>query len=178
MNGTCSVCGATAPIETFLNDAWARKSLSLVITLPYGVAKNTLFYIGLFRNPAPNSRGITWARAYKLINELKALVEADFVEWSPGGPARPNSITAWSEALTRVIDHPPHRLPFKNHNYLRAIAHEIANALDKEKEYAKNKRVSTGQACKRRPESEPTPTKEGIKAFRKKLKKRMEKNHE
>ncbi len=53
--------------------------------------------------------------------------------------ARPNSAHAWGLAMERMIEKPPKGLPLKSHGYLRAIAYDIADEMDKQREVKKNR---------------------------------------
>jgi len=130
-----------------MNDANARKCFQMMAELPGPVQMRALPYITLFRPGAsgerPGARGLTWARVLKLLVELKALIIAGHVQWQQK-PARPCPPEAWAEAIDRMAESPPKTLPLKNHNYLRAIAYDIADAMDKEAESARIKAERSG----------------------------------
>jgi len=53
--------------------------------------------------------------------------------------ARPSSAKIWGDAMERMIECPPKRLPVKSHGYLRSVAYEIADEMDRKREVKKNK---------------------------------------
>ena len=57
---------------------------------------------------------------------------------SAGKSDRPNSSIAWSRALEQVIQRPPRRLPLETHGYLRRIAYDIADEMDRAAEVKHN----------------------------------------
>jgi len=123
-----------------MNDADARAALRIVAELPWSVSRMVLPYLALFRTPG---KGLKWTRALKLLADLDTLLKASHVQWEHR-PARANSAEAWAKAMERIIEHPPKTLPLKNHNYLRAVAWEIADEIDKAKESRKNEAERTG----------------------------------
>jgi len=77
------------------------------------------------------------------------------IQWDKN-VARPNSASAWGVAMDRVIEHPPKGLPLKTHGYLRAVAYEIADEMDRKREVKKNQEERTGQKSEARGQrSEP-----------------------
>ena len=79
---------------------------------------------------------MSWKRARRLVEQLERLVQEKEISWEHQ-PNRPNRVEAWSGAIEQMIASPPKRLPITNHNYLRRIAYEIADELDKQKERRK-----------------------------------------
>jgi hypothetical protein len=129
----CPSCGATNSAESWVNDALARQCLKIVGDLPYDVSKRCLAYISMFRSDTGKS--LAWVKALRLLAELQTEVGAAYIQWDKK-VARPNTAVAWGTAMERVIEHPPKSLPLKSHGYLKAIAYEIADDLDKKVEYA------------------------------------------
>jgi hypothetical protein len=132
----CPSCAAAHSAEAWANDAIARQCLAIVAELPAPVSRRSLAYLALFR-PA-SGRGLQWGKALRLLSELRGLVIDAYVQWD-GKVARPNSATAWGDAMEQVISHPPKRLPLKSHGYLHAIAYDLANDADRAVEVRKNK---------------------------------------
>lgn len=126
----CPSCGAMHSLEGWANDVDAREALRIVAGLPRQVAGWALPYLSLFR---PRARALSWKRARRLLDELRALVEAPEITWDCEVP-RPNHAKAWAQAMERVVCHPPKELPLGNHNYLRKIAYRIADEMDAEAE--------------------------------------------
>ena len=141
----CPSCGAVHSADSWQSDGQAREALRIVAELPREVSSRCLPYLALFR---PASRGLTWRRVLTLLAELKALIDDPYVQWKRN-PARPNAAHAWGQAMERVINHPPAGLPLTSHGYLRPIAYEIANDLDRaaeKKEVAAERRGSARPA--------------------------------
>ncbi|MBE9547668.1 MAG: hypothetical protein IMF10_09295 [Proteobacteria bacterium] len=184
MKLVCPSCGAVHSAEAWQNDPVARQCLKLAGEMPHAVASRCFAYLALFR-PArehpPSSpfkggtpplvpprggdsggcqRSLQWKKVLRLLSELKELVTLPHVQWGKA-VARPNSAHAWGTAMERMIEHPPKRLPLKSHGYLRSVAYEIADEMDKQREVKKNKAERTGQACHAKPEGRSV---EGIAA--------------
>jgi len=101
---------------------------------------------------------------------LKELATVSHVQWK-NQVARPNSAHAWGMAMERVIENPPKGLPLKSHGYLRAVAYEIADEADRQREVKKNKEERKGEAGNRRHGEERKPeriTGEEMKEIRRK----------
>jgi hypothetical protein len=124
----------------------------LVAQLPEAVSKKSLAYLALFR-PGPG-RGLIWSKALRLLSELSDRLRDPFIQWD-GKPARPNSPVAWAEAMERVIQHPPPRLPLKSHGYLQAIAYEVADAMDQRAEAFRHQQEASGALRTARGKAEP-----------------------
>ena len=168
MKWVCPSCGAVHSAEGWLNDADARQCLRIVAELPGEVSRRALAYMALFR---PGSgRGLTWGKALRLLGELKTLVAEATIQWDRK-PARPNTPAAWSEAMERVVQHPPKRLPLTSHGYLKAITYEIANEMDRAKEVKHNRAERTENLRKRDKKNDddcmaPLMTKDQMRAIR------------
>lgn len=123
----CPSCGAIHSAESWMNDSLTRQCLIIVAGLPWEVSRRCLSYLALFR---PVTRGLAWSKALRLLSELQDLVRAPQIQWERKA-ARPNSVTAWGLAMERMIEKPPKRLPVTSHGYLRSVAYEIADDMDK-----------------------------------------------
>jgi hypothetical protein len=99
--------------------------------MPWGIPRICLSYLALFR-PA-SGKGLSWSKALTLLSGVKDLVGLPYIQWEHR-VARPNVPEAWAKGMERIIEHPPKTLPLKNHNYLRAVAYEIANEMDRQRE--------------------------------------------
>jgi hypothetical protein len=129
-------------VEGLVADADARQTMRLLLELPGDVGRKAMPYLAQFR---PGSgRGLAWSRALRLAAELSDLVKAGRVSWE-GRPDRPAPPTVWSQALERMIQQPPKRLPLKSHGYLRSVAWEIADEADKRRETAHNQAERDGR---------------------------------
>jgi hypothetical protein len=109
--------------------------LGVVAELPVEVARPALAYISLFR--PDGGRGLRWGKALKLLNELRQLISEPYISWDKN-PARPNTYMAWAQALEQVNQRPPGRLPLTSHGYLKKVAYDIANEMDRKIEVKKN----------------------------------------
>jgi len=162
----CKSCGAHGGAEFFTDDAEARQCLAIAAGLPGPVARHVLAYLGLFRTPG---RTLRWAKAHRLLLELKELVEAVDVRWERK-PPRPNQARAWGVAMERIIERPPRRLPLQSHGYLRSMAWEAADDLDRageravEEERLRGHRDGAGSGDALRPEAVAGPGPLGVEA--------------
>ncbi|KAA0257199.1 hypothetical protein FHQ18_11585 [Deferribacter autotrophicus] len=141
MRLVCPSCGAMHSIEAFINDEQARKFLSVIVSLNSSLQKNVLNYLTYFR--PESGKGLRWSKAVRLLEELKSLIEAEYVEWDRKKPIK-NDTCYWINALDKMIDSPPKRLPLKNHNYLRVIVYEIAEEEDKRLEEERERMRRSG----------------------------------
>ena len=146
MKLTCPSCGAVHSAEAWANDAQARQCILIVAELPSEVSRRAVGYLSLFR--PMSGRGLVWSKALRLLSELKTLVSQAHIQWDKK-PARPNLSMAWGEAMERVIQVPPKRLPLKSHGYLTAIAYEIADEMDRSNEVKRNAAERTGNAVQK-----------------------------
>ena len=146
MKLTCPACGAIASMEAWAADADARQCLRAVAELPRPVAIRVLPYLALFR-PA-SGRGLAWSRALRLLSDLRDEISAPTIQWQRQ-VARPNTSAARGDALERVAANPPRRLPLKSHGYLKAIAYEIADDLDRGAEKQRNAAERSGNYVRR-----------------------------
>ncbi len=113
----CPSCGAIHSAESLANDAEARQCLLIVAELPVDIARRALPYLALFR-PSGGKRGLIWSKALRLLHELQQMVVDSYIQWDRQ-PARPNSAQAWAQALERLLQRPPSRLPLTSHGYLK-----------------------------------------------------------
>jgi len=150
----CPSCGAVHSVEAWVSDGQIRQCLLIVAELPEEVSRRALPYLSLFR---PGSgRGLVWSKTLRLLSELNELVRAPFVDWDRK-PARPNSARAWAMAMERIIERPPKQIPLTSHGYLRKVAYELADELDRANEVRHNEQERSGALRHTRPPSEPEP---------------------
>ena len=138
----CPSCGAVHSIDAWLNDELARKCLVQAAELPGPVLSRLWGYLALFR---PGARGLRWGRVQRLLADLSGLIRAGYIQHARR-VARPAGPEIWGQAMERMIDHPPCKLPLKNHNYLRAIVYDLADAADRTAEVARNAAERSGNA--------------------------------
>ena len=139
----CPACGAQASLETWAADAGAREALAAVCALPGPVVKYVPAYLALFR-PQGNGRALSWKRARKIVAELAALTATGHVQRG-GRVARPCPASMWGQALERITQSPPHRLPLTSHGYLTEIAYTLADETDRAAEVARNQAERDGR---------------------------------
>jgi len=167
----CPACGAQASLEAWAADAGARETLAAVCALPGPLVKYMPGYLALFRRP-DTGRALTWSRARKIVAEIAALTAAGHVQRG-GRAARPCPASMWAQALERIVQSPPHRLPLTSHGYLTEIAYTLADEADRAAEVARNQAERNGRrraelARERRaaPAPEPMMTVEQMRAIR------------
>lgn len=143
----CPSCGAVASAEAWVTNADARQCMRILAELPTDVARKVLPYLAMFRPRVPENekgyRGLVWPRALRLLAELQRLVAESHISWD-NRPARPNSVAAWSQAIEQVVQRPPRRLPLATHGYLRRIAYDVADQIDRAVETKHNQTERDG----------------------------------
>jgi hypothetical protein len=117
MRLTCPCCGAVSSLEGLLTDAAARQAVAAALELPAGLGERLLRYLGLFR---PQGRALAWDRAARLLEELRAAIDAGQIERN--GQTWPAPLDYWRLALDQMLDGRPNlALPLKSHGYLYEI---------------------------------------------------------
>jgi hypothetical protein len=140
----CPSCGAQCSAECFANDADARATFAALTKIPAPVLDaGILNYLALFR-PVGTGRALQWRRALGLISDLAALVSTGSVQCGRA-VARPCPPSVWGQAIAKMIANPPKQLPMKNHNYLVAVAYEIADERDRKREATEIKSIRRGE---------------------------------
>lgn len=117
MRLTCPCCGSINSIEALLTDAAARQAVAAALELPAGLGERLLRYLGLFR---PQGRALAWDRAARLLEELRAAIDAGCIERN--GQTWSAPLDYWRLALDQMLDsRPTLALPLKSHGYLYEI---------------------------------------------------------
>lgn len=142
----CPSCSAVHSAESWENDSVARQCLLLTGRMPYDISSRCFHYLALFRPPG---RSLQWKKVLRLVSELFSLSSSLHIQWEKR-VSRPNSITFWGDAMERIIENPPKRLPLKSHGYLRAIAYDIADESDRKVEVKRNKAERNGNLVHRK----------------------------
>ena len=137
----CPSCGACHSAESWQNDPLARQCLLMIGELPHAVSIRCSSYLSLFRPSA--TRCLSWPKVLRVLSELRDQINQPYIQWE-GKVARPNSAMAWAQAMERITDRPPKSLPLKSHGYLRSIAYEIADEMDKKMEYGEGRKTAEG----------------------------------
>lgn len=141
----CPSCGAVHSAGAWMSDPDIRQCLLIVADLPRGISKRVFAYLSLFRAGA---RSLPWSKTLRLLSEINDMVKEGIIQWKTE-PARPNIAQAWEIALEKIIERPPEQLPLKSHGYLRRIAYEAANELDKKNEQIRNQQLLLGPKTKK-----------------------------
>ena len=123
MKLVCPSCGATSSAEAWTNDSAIRYTIEALTQLPAPILRNSLAYLGLFRQ---GTKALPWRRALMIARSLKELVETGTVHWQ-GGETRPCTADVWAQAMEATLASGPKGL--RNHNYLRKTAWEMAADL-------------------------------------------------
>ena len=131
---TCPCCGASASLESWINDKEWRELVALIPKVPAPIQARAIIYAGLFRS---GKRALKPAKAAKILGGLVEMVATGTVHWD-GGETRPAPVELWGRALDAVIERRPQALT--NHNYLKHTAWEMAAGLAAEAERATEKR--------------------------------------
>jgi len=155
MRLVCPSCGAMHSAEAWSSDANARQCLMIVAEMPADVAKRALPYLALFR-PDGSKRGVSWSKALGLLHSLRQMVMDSHIQWDKL-PARPNSPAAWAQALEQIAQRPPARLPLTSHGYLKKVAYDLANEMDRAREVRHNADERTGRLPEQTREHVETP---------------------
>ena len=176
MKTTCPHCGTYGPAELFMTDDDAKTVVITVAKLPDAMHRIIWTYLGLFRKPGAN-RVLTWSRVERIVGELSALMNDPETQWK-GQRVVPNSPQFWVDAMRSVIDRDAHgklERPLDGHNYLRAIAYELAEKawhqgnVTREKQ-AQHRPVPVRQDQKsRNEETTPTPMGRALEGWKERL---------
>jgi hypothetical protein len=142
----CPSCGAACAAEAWTNDGEARQALRIVAELPESVSRRAIAYLALFR--PMSGRGLKWSTALRHLAELDRIVRESHVQWD-ANPARPNDSRFWGQAMDRLVELPPKKLPLKSHGYLRAMVYDIADDADRQAEQRRNAAEASGVGTRR-----------------------------
>ncbi len=131
MKLVCPSCGATASVEAMINDATAREAVLAVAELPSPLHLSTLRYMSLFR---PGKSALSWKKVLRLTKEINNLCCTGYVSVQ-GEVDRNCPPRIWAVAMDTMKEQQTGiKRPLKNHNYLRQVAHGLADAADKTQE--------------------------------------------
>lgn len=137
MKGMCQTCGATAPLEWFLNEPVSRQVLVVALQLPKAVQEHIIGYLSLFR---PQKNSLSPKKALRLVTEIRDLVGQGYVHVR-GKIDRTTHSGHWGEAMEQMVaTRHGLSLPMANHVYLTKIVWDLADADDSKKESAVRKR--------------------------------------
>lgn len=142
MKGVCQSCGATASLEWFLQKPLERQVLVTVLDLPKPVQANIIQYLSLFR--PTSTRSLTAAKALRLVEEIKAIVNSGYVT-RKGRPDRDCAPSVWGMAMeTMLANRDRLELPMESHVYLRKVAYDLADKENSGRERQVVQRERTG----------------------------------
>jgi len=141
VKGMCQTCGATAPLEWFLNEPVARQVLVAALALPVVVQSQLLGYLALFRPPGGSMQP---RKALRLVKEVADLVAPGHVQIK-GSPARPCPPRLWAQAMEQMSERRDSlRLPLGSHQYMVKIAWGLADAEDAANEAVRRELEASG----------------------------------
>ncbi len=140
----CPSCGAVHSIEAWQNDAVARQCLKLAGEMQHAISSRCFAYLALFRPPA---RSLAWKKVLRLLYEIQVLAISGHIQWDRR-PARPCTQKIWGQALEKIVENPPRRLPLKTHGYLKSIVYDLADETDRHKEVKRNQKERDGSFCR------------------------------
>ncbi|WP_124219490.1 hypothetical protein [Tibeticola sediminis] len=107
------MCHAETALEAWAEEAAARELFGLLATLPDGVSRALVRYLGLFRSA---KRALAWDRALRLAREALAMgLDAEVLE---------AALAETVEAMLAKREAGDVR-PLENHNYLRRVAESV-----------------------------------------------------
>ncbi len=136
MRFPCPACHATITLDAAVEDASARAAFERACRLPHQVGQHLTGYLALFRK---GSRGISWARVGRLLDEILPMIESESA--SRDGVHHRVPVAAWSDALVEVASrrgNPGFDLPLNSHGYLIKVAigraHELAALSERQRE--------------------------------------------
>lgn len=133
---TCPACGATMGMEVALGHQGARDALAALANLHPSASRLpmlSLRYVGLF---APAKQKMRLDRVAAVLQEVGALVGTGKVEWEGITYAAP--LAYWLDSMEAMLARQSELdLPFRNHNYLRAM---VAGNLKREARDAERKK--------------------------------------
>ncbi len=168
MRLVCPSCAAIASLEAWTNDENIRVCLNIICSLPQPLASYVPQYLGLFRDHG-SKRGLSWPKVKRILMELQDLLDRPEIVWRNKAP-RPNSARAWALGMERMIENPPVQLPLKSHGYLRAIAYQMADEIDRAEENQLEIEKRYKYRRKHRPsDMSETEIKDALKAIYRKL---------
>ncbi|WP_162860580.1 hypothetical protein [Pseudothauera hydrothermalis] len=108
------MCHAETALEAWAEEAAARELFGLLATLPDGLSRALVRYLGLFRSA---KRALAWDRALRLAREVLALgIEASALE---------AALAETVEAMLAKREAGDVQ-PLQNHNYLKRVAESVA----------------------------------------------------
>ena len=127
----CPCCGATASLESWVNDAHARETLAVISRLPDPLPRCLPAYLSLFR---PEKSALGWKKALRLAGEIDGLVSAGYVHVQ-GKVDRDCTPGMWARGMDQMVEgRAALSTPMPNHNYLKKVVHDIADQADRARE--------------------------------------------
>lgn len=139
--GICHTCGTTAPIEWFLSEAEHKMILPVLIALPKSVQGVVFYYLSLFK--PQSGRAMATSKAVRLMTELRDLINNGYIQHGTN-VARSCPPSLWVLAMEQMVERRDRlSLPLPNHNYLKAIAWDLADREDAKVEKNKKRILRT-----------------------------------
>jgi hypothetical protein len=169
--GVCPTCGASAPLEFFMEDAAARQLLATALALwPEPLRAHVPRYLGFF---APAQKRIALPKLQRLLREFVELVQSGEVTRNRDTRAAP--LAAWGEGLAEVVsmhEGGSLRLPLDGHNLLCEIVYRRVSTRAVQAEasvrplHASHRPAPTSRAAPVAPEHRPAESRQEWEARR------------
>ena len=147
MRATCPDCGTDGHIAAFFAEADGKRLAASLAAMPPDLGRAVIGYLGLFK---PAKTGLRMPRAIKLVDELRALVDAGTVcNDERSGVRRPCTAATWAAGIEQLlVQRGTLTLPLANHNYLRAVVFGLADKADAASERQKEADARVGKHLK------------------------------
>lgn len=127
----CPSCGATSSAEAMANDALARETMAAIVRLAHPIPGSVLSYLSLFR--PSTERALSWKKAKRLVEEITILTNTGYVSIQ-GAIDRDCPPRIWAAAMDAMAVNQTIKRPLNGHNYLRKVAHDLAEEVSRHHE--------------------------------------------
>ena len=117
--GTCPECGASRPLQEFLEDSAQRQALAQALALDARLAPGVLAYLKLWAKPGKRTTAPTLLR---VLRELHELVSAGTV--TRNRITHPAPVEYWVQGLAETAAKVTP--PLEGHGYLLTVVHGLA----------------------------------------------------
>jgi hypothetical protein len=137
MKITCPSCGEEFPIEAGFLDGDGKRLAAAFAEFEPALGRQVIQYLRLFSPPKTKLR---LSRAVKIVESLKALVDADTVSADDRiGVRRAATSTMWARGIELMLADEQlvrgcRANPMANHNYLRKVVFGVAESHEAENE--------------------------------------------
>lgn len=144
IDGKCAICGHRAPVTDFIAGAGGGALVPEFIKLHPSVQAPFYRYLALFR-PASGCT-CSDSKIIRLTREMVVLVAAGYVAHPKKGRVdRTCPPQIWAQGMERMLEQAATLdLPLANHNYLRAVVHQLADQADAGREQQQRRTETDG----------------------------------